>query len=79
MRCAIGSGSFFSCEMAATFTTTGFFVAKSFTVIDCAGASIEVTVPAMLRNDPDTISSAANEPPSALREPRARSWSPTLI
>ena len=51
-------------------------------VIEIAGsikwfdASVETTVPARFRNVPETISSAFNSVPSALRVPRARSWSP---
>ena len=44
-----------------------------------AEASIEEIVPAMFRNVPHTISAAASSLPSALRVPRARSWSPGLI
>ena len=79
MRCAIGSGSFRTCESAASRTVTDFLVARSCSVIVFAEVSIEEIVPAMFRNVPATISAAVNSVPSALRVPRARSWSPALI
>ena len=70
---AIIGGSLRSWESDVTFTRTGFFVFKSVTLIVLWPALMEETVPAMFRNDPETISSAVNSLPSSLRVPRARS------
>jgi hypothetical protein len=70
---AIMGGSLRSWESDVNLTSTGFFVFKSMTLIVFSLTSIEATVPAMFRNDPQTISSAANSLPSSLRVPRARS------
>ena len=48
---------------------TVFFVTRSLTVNELALASMEETVPAMLRNEPETISSALTSSPA--RSPRA--------
>ncbi len=61
------------------FTATIFLLNRSCTEIVLVAGSIAVMGPAIFRNEPDTISSAVNSPPSALRVPRARSWSPALI
>ena len=66
-------------RMGATFMFTAFLVKTSITPIVLSPWLIAETVPAMLRNDPETISSALSSLPSALRVPRARSWSPDLI
>ena len=79
MPCAIGSGSLRTCESDVMRTVMGFFVARSCTVMLFAEASMDEIVPAIFRNVPQTISVAVNSLPSALRVPRARSWSPTLI
>ena len=65
-------GSLRNWESAVNLTSTGFFVFKSVTLIVFWLTSIEETVPAMFRNDPETISSAAKSLPSSLRVPRAR-------
>src|SRR5271156_6151560 len=72
IRCATSGGNLRSCDWEETFTTTGFFVIKSITVIEFEAVSIELIVPAILRNDPVTISSASIALPSALRVPSAR-------
>src|ERR1700722_4446247 len=71
--CAIGAGSFRNCDVCEICTTTGFFVTRSCTVIVFVAASIELIVPEIFRKEPDTTSSAASSPPSALFCPRARS------
>src|SRR5580693_1354801 len=64
--CAIGAGNFLNCDVCEIRTTTGFFVTKSCTVIMFVPASIELIVPEIFRNEPDTTSSAVSSPPSAL-------------
>jgi hypothetical protein len=55
---------------------TTFFVARSLRVnVELAG-SMEMIAPEILRNVPETTSSAAIWVPSALFVPRARNWSP---
>ena len=73
------AGNLKTCDLDVTLTSTGFLVTRSVTVSVPAAASIVLMVPDMLRNDPETTSSAAKSPPLALRVPRARSWSPALI
>ena len=79
MRWAISGGKRRSCDWLVIFTANDFLVMRSITVIVFALASIDEMVPAILRKLPETTSSAANSLPSALRVPRARSWSPALI
>ena len=60
-------------ESAVSFTRTGFLVFKSVTVSVFWVVSTDETVPAIFRNDPETISWASKSLPSALRVPRALS------
>ena len=77
--CAICGASLRNCESELNLMTTDFFANMSFTVMLLLAASMELIVPAMLRNVPEITSSAAISFPSALRVPRARNWSPVLI
>src|SRR5258708_2150792 len=74
IRCAMGGGSLRNCDSAVIFTVMDFFETKSWTVMVPADASSAEIGPAIFRNVPETISSAVNSAPSALRVPRARSW-----
>jgi len=56
IRCAISGDSFFICESAVSFTTTGCLLIASCTVNEFDVESINVTVPATLRKLPKTIS-----------------------
>jgi hypothetical protein len=79
IRWATMGGSILSCESPVIFTVTGFLLNRSLTVRVPLEASTSLSRPAMFRKEPETISSALRSPPSALRVPRARSWSPGLI
>jgi len=66
-------------ESASILTVSGFFVARSLTVISPVCGSIAVMVAAIWRKDPETILSAWMTVPSAFLSPRTRNWSPVLI
>ncbi len=76
---AVAAGSWRNSESGVTFTTTGALAIRSITVISFAPALTASTAPAMFRNDPETTSAAMSSVPSALKVPRARSWSPGWI
>lgn len=71
--CANMGGSLRICVSVPIFTVMGFFATRSITVIVPALSSTALIVPAILRNVPETTSSAVNSAPSALRVPLARS------
>jgi len=73
------AGSLRICDSPLIFKVTSDLDVSSCTTSELDEASLLITVPAMLRNVPETISVAASSAPPSPRVPRARNWSPGWI
>src|SRR2546421_8769717 len=74
---AIIGSSFFNVDSELILTVRGFLVDKSVILISPAAESTDRTVPAILRNEPETIASALMREPSSLFSPNTRRLLPT--
>ena len=69
-------GIFFTCESALMRISIGLPDCKSFILISPAATSTAVTVPATVRNEPNTARSAVMRDASSFLSPNTRNWSP---